>query len=106
MENSHHLSSNAVIAADKYIVRENPESTKVLTSLLRKVMQEDGSTWEAICYLDELKIHDPGLNYQIKHGSHGQPKAVCYILPKMRQDLLCFGHALFLGIAKSNSSTP
>jgi hypothetical protein len=43
MEDAHHLSSNAVIAADEYVIRENPESTKVLTSLLCKVMQEDGS---------------------------------------------------------------
>jgi hypothetical protein len=45
MEDNCHLSSNAVIiAADEYVVRENPESTKFLTSLLCKVMQEDGST--------------------------------------------------------------
>jgi hypothetical protein len=97
MEDAHPLSSNAVIAADKYIVWENPGSTKVLTSLLRKVMQEqDRSTWEAIRYLDELKIHNPGLDYRIKHDSHGRPEAVFYILPKMRQDILCFGDALFL----------
>jgi hypothetical protein len=50
-EDACHLSSNAVIAADQYIVRGDPESTKVLTSLLHKVMQEDGSTWEAIWLL-------------------------------------------------------
>jgi hypothetical protein len=47
MEDACPLSSNAIIAADKYVVREDPEeSTRALTSLLRKVMQEDGTTWE------------------------------------------------------------
>jgi hypothetical protein len=100
MEDVCPLSSNAVIAADKYIVWENPESTRVITSLLCKVMQEDGSAWEAIRHLDELKIHNSGLNYRIKHESHGWPETVCYILPRMRQDLLRFGHALFLDSQK------
>jgi hypothetical protein len=100
MEDARHLSRNAVIAADEYIVREDPESTKVLTSLLRKVMQEDGSTWEAICYLDELKIPNPGMDYRIKYDSEGRPEAVCYILPEMRQDLLRFGDILFLDSQK------
>lgn len=100
MKDARHLSSNAVVAADEYVVREDPESTKVLTSLLRKVMQEDGSTWEAIRYLDELKIPNPGLDYRIKLDSHGRPEAVCYILPEMRQDLLRFGDSLFLDSQK------
>ncbi len=62
MEDARHLSSNAVVAADEYVVREDPESTRALTSLLRKVMQEDGTTWEAIRYLNELKIPNPGLD--------------------------------------------
>jgi hypothetical protein len=100
MKDACHLASNAIVAADEYIVREDPESTKVLTSLLRKVMQEDGSTWEAMRYLDELKIPNPGLDYRIKLDSHGRPEAVCYILPKMRQDLLRFGDSLFLDSQK------
>jgi hypothetical protein len=63
-------------------------------------MQEDGTTWEAISYLDELKIPNPGLDYHIKLDDSGQPEAVCYILPEMRQDLLCFGDALFLDSQK------
>jgi hypothetical protein len=34
MEYAHHLSSNAIIAADEYVVQEDPESTRALTSLL------------------------------------------------------------------------
>jgi hypothetical protein len=63
-------------------------------------MQEDRSTWEPIHYLDKLKIHNPGLHYRIKHDSHGQPEAVCYILPEMRHDLLRFGDAHFLDSQK------
>jgi hypothetical protein len=100
MEDVCHLLSNAIIAAGECIVRENPKSTKVLTSLYRKVMQEDGSTWEAICFLDEIKIPNPGLDYRIKLDSMAWPEAVCYILPETRQDLLRFGDALFLDSQK------
>jgi hypothetical protein len=65
-------------------------------------MQEDRTTWgEAICYLDELNIPNPGLDYRIKFDEGGRPEAVCYILPKMRQGLLVrFGDALFLDSQK------
>jgi hypothetical protein len=88
MEDACHLSSNAVIAADEYVICEDPESTRALTSLLLKVVQEDGTTQEAISYLDELKIPNPGMDHRIKYEDEGgRPEAVCYILPKMRQDL-------------------
>jgi hypothetical protein len=35
-----------------------------LTALLRKVMQEDSSTWDALRFLDEIKDENPGLNYR------------------------------------------
>jgi hypothetical protein len=63
-------------------------------------MQEDGSMREAIRYLDELKIPNPGLGYHIKLDIMGRPEAVCYILPEMRQDVLCFGDTLFLDSQK------
>jgi hypothetical protein len=63
-------------------------------------MQEDGTWWEAICYLNELKIPNPGLDYHIKLDDGGCPEAVGYILPGMRHDLLCFGDALFLDSQK------
>jgi hypothetical protein len=105
MEDARHLSSNAVIAADEYVVWEDPESTRVFTSLLRKVMQEDGTTWEAIGYLEELKIPNPGLDYRIKFDENNRPEAVCYILPEMRHDLLRFGDALFLDSQKRQFNT-
>jgi hypothetical protein len=100
MEDARHLSSNAIIAADEYVVREDPESTRALTSLLCKVMQESRTTWEAMHYLEELKIPNPGLDYRIKIDEDGRPEAACYILPEMRHDLLCFGDALFLNSQK------
>ena len=100
MEDARHVSSTARVAADEYVVREDPQSTQVLTSLLRKVMQEDGCTWEAISYLQELKKPNPGMDYRIKLDPYGRPEALCYILPEMRQDLLRFGEALFLDSQK------
>jgi hypothetical protein len=77
MEDDRHLSSNAILAADEYVGWEALDSTRALTSLLQKVMQENGTTLEAICYLDELKIPNPGLDYLIKFDEGGQPEAVC-----------------------------
>jgi hypothetical protein len=105
MGDARHLLSNAVIAADEYVIQEDPESTRALTSLLRKVMQEDGTTWEAICYLEELKIPNPGLDYRIKYDENNWPKAVCYILPEMSHEFLRFGDALFLDSQKRQFNT-
>jgi hypothetical protein len=66
-------------------------------------MQGDGSTREAIRYLDELKIPNPGLDYSIKLDSHGHPEVVCYILPETRQALLLLVMPSSW-IAKSDSS--
>jgi hypothetical protein len=46
MEGACQLTSNAIIAVDEYVIREDPESTRVITSLLQKVMQENGTTWK------------------------------------------------------------
>jgi hypothetical protein len=67
-------------------------------------MQWDGTTWEAIRYLEELKLPNPGLDYRIQDNENNLPEAVCYILPEMRHDLLRFGDAP-IGISKKAEAT-
>jgi hypothetical protein len=38
-----------------------------LTPLLRMIMQEDSSTWDTLCFLDQMnKASDPGFDYRVK----------------------------------------
>ena len=77
-----------------------------LTALLRKVMQEDSSTWDALRFLDLTKEDNPGFDYRLKHDAFGRPKAVCWMLPaEMRSDLLRFGNCLFLDSQKRQYNT-
>jgi hypothetical protein len=101
MEEARHLSSKRSLASEEFLLKEdNPMLKQNLTSLLRKVMQEDSSTWDALRYLDELKESNPGFDYRVKYDHFGRPEAVCWMLPEMRNDLVRFGNCLFLDSQK------
>ncbi len=86
MEEARRLSSKRSLASEEFVLKEdNPMLKQNLTSLLRKVMQEDSSTWDALCFLDKMKEVNPGFDY---HDRFGRPKAVCWMLPEMRCDLV------------------
>jgi hypothetical protein len=67
---------------------------------IRKVMQEDSSTWDALWFLDQMKESNRGFDYRVKHDHSGRPKAVCWMLPEMRSDVIRFGNCLFLNSQK------
>ena len=89
MEEARHLSSKRSLASDEFLLKDdNPMLKQNLTSLLRKVMQEDSSTWDALRFLDQMKESNPGFDYRVKKDSIGRPEAICWMLPEMRSDLL------------------
>lgn len=65
-----------------------------------KVMQEGGTTWDCIRFLDNLKATNEGFDYRIKQSNEGRPCALCWITTEMRKDLIRFGHILFLDSQK------
>jgi hypothetical protein len=45
---------------------DNPMLKQNLTALLRKVMQEDSSTWDALHFLNQMKeSRSPGFDYGV-----------------------------------------
>ena len=101
MEEARRLSSKRSVAAEEFVLNEdNPMLRQNLTSLLRKVMQEDSSTWDALRFLDQMKDSNPGFDYRVKYDKFGRPEALCWMLPEMRSDLLRFGNCLFLDSQK------
>jgi hypothetical protein len=49
MEEARHLSSKGSLASEEFLLKDNnPMLKQNLTALLRKVMQEDSSTWDAL----------------------------------------------------------
>jgi hypothetical protein len=64
MEEVLRLSSKKSLASEEFLLNEdNPMQKQNLTALLRKVMQEDSSTWDALRFLDESKDENPGFDY-------------------------------------------
>jgi hypothetical protein len=102
MEEARNLSSKRPLASEEFLLNDNPMQKQNLTALLRKVMQEDSSTWDALRFLEQMKETNPGFDYRVKYDSYGRPEGVCWMLPEMRSDLLRFGNSLFLDSQKSN----
>jgi hypothetical protein len=76
MEEVLRLSSKKSLASEEFLLNEdNPMQKQNLTALLRKVMQEDSSTWDALRFLDELKDENPGFDYRLKYDAFGRPEA-------------------------------
>jgi hypothetical protein len=101
MEEARHLSSKWTLASEDFLLKDDhPILKQNLTSLLQKIIEEDSSTWDALCFLDQMKASNPGLDYRVKYDHHGRPEAVCWMLPEMRSDEIRFGNCLFLDSQK------
>jgi hypothetical protein len=102
MEEARHLSSKRSWASEEFLLKDdNPMLKQNLTALLRKVMQENSSTWDALQFLEQMKESNPGFDHRIKYDHDlGRPEAVCWMLPEMRRDLIRFGNCLFLDSQK------
>ena len=105
MEEARLLSSKKPMASQEFLLTDDPMQKQNLTALLRKVMQEDSSTWDALRFLDQMKSTNPGFDYRIKYDPFGRPEGVCWMLPEMRSDLLRFGNLLFLDSQKRQYNT-
>jgi hypothetical protein len=100
------LSSKKSLASEEFLLNEdNPMQKQNLTALLRKVMQEDSSTWDALRFLDELKEENTGFDCQLKYDAFGQPEVLCWMSPEMRSDFLRFGDCLHLDSQKRQCNT-
>jgi hypothetical protein len=75
MEEARHLSSKQRWASEEFLLKDdNPMLKQNLTALLRKVMEEDSSTWDALRFLDLTKADNPGFDYRLKYDAFGRPK--------------------------------
>jgi hypothetical protein len=90
------LTSKVRSAADEFVTSDNPIFAKNFKVLLRKTMQEDGNTWEALKYLRTLKEEVAGFDFRIQYDPKGRPIAICWMLPHMRTNLLRYGDVIFL----------
>ncbi len=105
MEEARHLSSKRRWASEEFLLEDdNPMLKQNLTALLRKIMQEDSCTWDALRFLDQMKESNPGFDYRVKYDHFGRPEAVCWMLPEMRCDLIRFGNCLS-SIARKDNTT-
>jgi hypothetical protein len=105
MEDARRLISKNIVASDECMDLDDPIVHENFTEILRKVMQEDSGTWDALRYLDLIKGRHPGFDFRIKLDSHGRPEAIMWMFPHQRRNLLRFGHNLFLDGQKRQYNT-
>ncbi len=89
--------SKSTVASDECMDLDDPIVRENFTELLRKVMQEDSCTWDAIRFLDKIvKARHIGFDYRLKFDTFGRPEALMWMFPHQRRNLLRYGHTLFL----------
>jgi hypothetical protein len=57
---------------------------------------QDSTTWKAIPFLETLQKTICGFVFSVCFDSQGLPDAFMYMTPRMRMDLVRFGHVIFL----------
>ncbi len=58
-------------ASEEFLLSDDPMQKQNLTTLQRKVMQEDSCTWDALCFLTQMKATNPGFDYRVKYDPDG-----------------------------------
>ena len=90
------FTSKQVIAAHEVIDLDQPITHQNYTSMLRRCMQEGGSTWVALKFLDELKVTLPGFDYRMNRTVDGYPEGIVWMTPEMKKNIIRYGQVLFL----------
>jgi hypothetical protein len=96
MEDVRLMISKSIVASDECMDIDDPIARENFTELLRKVMQEGSSTWDAIRFMDQIKDCHIGFDYCLKFDSFGRPEAIMWMFPHQRRNLLRYGHTVFL----------
>jgi hypothetical protein len=65
------LTCRSKSASDELVSYDNPMFAKNFKLLLKKTMQDDSTTWEAIAYLCTLQKEVVGFGYRVKYDSSG-----------------------------------
>lgn len=94
------VSSQRPLAANEWLASDDPLHRRNFTSLLRKILSSDDSTWHGLAFLRALKEGSPGFDYRIKYDNNNQPEGLCWMSPEMRSDLLRYGNVIFLDAQK------
>eukprot|EP00957_Ditylum_brightwellii_P007464 564514-Ditylum_brightwellii.AAC.1 len=69
------------------LIEDNALISHSLHDMLHQVMQEDGSYWDAMRFLNMVKERNPNIVYLVKFSKVKDPKAIMWMLSEMREDL-------------------
>ena len=99
-EQALNLTSKKTMSSDEMTELDDPFILQNFTTMLRKIMQEDSGTWEALGLMDELKITSPGFDYQIKKDTDGKPTGIMYMTAQIRTHARRYGNVVCLDAQK------
>ena len=94
------LNSKKLMSANEITELDDPFVDQNFTAMLRKIMQEDSGTWEAVGLMDKLKVSSPGFDYRIKKDTNGLPTGIMYMTAQMRTHARRYGSVLCLDAQK------
>eukprot|EP00957_Ditylum_brightwellii_P203788 15336222-Ditylum_brightwellii.AAC.1 len=79
------------MATNEILIQDNTLNSHSSQHMLHQVMQKDGSYWDALRLLDMVKERNPNTVYLVKFSEEKKPEAIMWMLPEMREDIVCFG---------------
>eukprot|EP00957_Ditylum_brightwellii_P152845 11633800-Ditylum_brightwellii.AAC.1 len=88
------------------LIRDNVLNSHSLQQMLHQVMQADGCYWDALRLLDMVKERNPNIVYLVKFSKEKKPEAIMWMLPKMKEDLVCFEDMILLDAQKRDFNQP
>ena len=94
------LVSQKYMTEEEHKVLDNPLIRIKFNDMLRKIMSEDSSTWEALAFAKRCKKEMPGFDFKVRLDKDNHPDAIVYRIPMMRSNLLRYGYILFLDAQK------
>ena len=92
--------SSKNISEDEHRVLDDPMIRLNFNNMLRKVMAEDSTSWEALAFVRKCKNTMPGFDFKIRLDQSHRPNAIMYMTPMMRSNLMRFGDLLFIDAQK------
>jgi hypothetical protein len=94
------LTSGRQIAAEEMTDLDDPFIKQNISLMLRRIMAEDSGTWEAITFMDDLKVAAPGFDYRIMKDEEGRPIGLMYMTAQMRYHARRYGTVICLDAQK------
>ena len=90
------LLSRKVLSQEEHSILDNPLVRLNFNVIMKRIIEEDNTTWEAFAFLKECKMTMPGFDFRIKlDKSTKRPIALVFLTAEGRKNLLRYPNIIF-----------